>query len=150
MKFKVGDKVRLTRELIYIKIKQGSPLDDLDINWFIITKIENGTIYREDNKRYGQWELELVPEEPEFEYGEEIEVWDWSSDKWYKRIFIYKIPWKVWIAYACVSKHKEGDFKSWKTFEVDLRKTVRKLRPQLTRKEIAEKFWVSGDFILID
>lgn len=150
MKFKVWDKVRLTRETL-LRMRH----DWLSLLWpseFVVVKVYWDKVFYEDVDllyiRDGC--LELVPEEPEFEYGEKIEVWDWSSDKWYKRIFIYKIPWKVWIAYACVSKHKEGDFKSWKTFEVDLRKTVRKLRPQLTRKEIAEKFWVSGDFILIE
>ncbi|MDO4714307.1 MAG: hypothetical protein Q4B28_06820 [bacterium] len=32
--------------------------------------------------------LELVPEEPEFEYGEEVEVKDDCDCKWYKAIFI--------------------------------------------------------------
>lgn len=148
MKFKVWDKVRLTRELIYIKIKQGSPLDDLDINWFIITKIENGTIYREDNKRYGQWELELVPEEPEFEYGEEIEVSD-DGEEWEKRIYLATVGVDRKL-HICVSRALVERYKSWLTYNAYTWEYARKLRPQLTRKEIAEKFWVSGDFILID
>lgn len=150
MKFKVWDKVRLTRETL-LRMRH----DWLSLLWpseFVVVKVYWDKVFYEDVDllyiRDGC--LELVPEEPEFTYWEEIEVQARGQDEWYKAIFICKIPWKYRSPYVCVEEGKKDNFKNWERYEIVRRDFARKLRPQLTRKEIAEKFWVSDDFILID
>lgn len=148
MKFKVGDKVRLTREALYNEVAMptfeevfGGIIKSIDGGWYITV---NG--FDDD---YLSPSLELVPEEPEFEYGEEIEV-SYDEIQREKRIFLTKINWNAILPYVCVADYSHDNFISWSVFSTKDRKYARKLKPQLTRKEIAEKFWVSEDFTLIN
>lgn len=148
MKFKVGDKVRLTREAIAIENKRYRPPHREAVLWWVINKIKGGKCYYWVDS-YLEEALELVPEEPEFEEGEMIEVSDdWKE--WERRIFLYYIP-NVPDKYLCVHKNYEGVYlQGWDRYDYQAWLYARKLKPQLTRKEIAEKFWVSEDFTLID
>lgn len=150
MKFKVWDKVRLTREAISHKLKESMSIKYSIVLWSTVDEVSADKMYLVNYIWYSEEDLELVPEEPEFEYGEEIEVFTYDNKLWKKKIFIYKIPWNVWCAYACVHWNNIDEYKKWYSFEVELWRTARKLKPQLTRKEIAEKFGVSEDFILVD
>lgn len=151
MKFKVGDRVRLTREAIY------SPPEETDkdishlIEWDTVVEInDRGIILSYKNyTTYNPDLFELVPEECEFEYGEEVEVSN-NGTEWEERIFLAKIPWNPYDPYVCVDMCEEEDFALWKRFEWSSWEYIRKHKPQLTRKEIAEKFWIDKDFIFVD
>ena len=149
MKFKVGDKVRATREGL-AKQAENSFVKSYEISWWTIKKIAGDAIYCPNNEyRYEEKYLELVPEEPEFEYGEAIEV---KIDEWFpwvERPFIYFAKWNAIHPYITANINK-AQFDAWKKFDFQAFRYARKLKPQLTRKEIAEKFWVSEDFTLID
>lgn len=148
MTFKVWDKVRLTRKALHNKCASptrnevfGGKVNNIDKDWYYTV------VWFEDD--YIEEELELVPEEPEFEYGEEIEVSDnWKT--WEKVIFLIKIPWKIEYPYLCVASSDKGIFDQWKIISPCEWRYARKTRSQLTRKEIAEKFWIDKDFILVD
>jgi len=74
MKFKVGDKVRVTRDGLS-KQAESSFIKSYEISWWVIKKIVGDNILCPNNEYwYEEKYLELVPEEPEFEYWEEIEV----------------------------------------------------------------------------
>lgn len=90
--------------------------------------------------------LELVPEEPEFEYGEMIEV-STDNEHWLKRMFVAKSSTGM---HVCVNYTCEHAFINGRPYTTNFYKYARKLKPQLTRKEIAEKFWVNEDFTLVD
>lgn len=149
MKFKVGDKVRVTREGL-AKQAESSFVKSYEISWWTIEKIAGDGIYC-PNKEYWYEEehLELVPEEPEFEFGEEIEVGDddWRREK---RIFLLRIPWNVIDPYVVVECGDNEKFQLGESHDVEVWRYARKVPTQLTRKEVAEKFWVSEDFVLVD
>ena len=92
--------------------------------------------------------LELVPEEPEFEEWEEIEV-SYDKKERDKRIFLTKLP-GAFDPYICVYEIDECFYGTGEKYRTQTYKYARKLRPSLTRKEIAEKFGVAEDFVLVD
>ena len=149
MKFKVGDKVRVTRDGLS-KQAESSFIKSYEISWWVIKKIVGDNILCPNNEYwYEEKYLELVPEEPEFEYWEEIEVGDedWRRKK---RIFLLKIPWNVIDPYVVVERGSNERFQFGESYDVEVWRFARKPRSSLTRKEIAEKFWVSKDFVLVD
>ena len=149
MKFKVGDKVRVTRDGLS-KQAESSFIKSYEISWWVIKKIVGDNILCPNNAYwYEEKYLELVPEEPEFEYWEEIEVGDedWRRKK---RIFLLKIPWNVIDPYVVVERGSNERFQFGESYDVEVWRFARKPRSSLTRKEIAEKFWVSEDFVLVD
>lgn len=151
MKFKVWDKVRLTREILYEyacmnrAVWASKELIIKRFEWDYV--VVNNTDWSEESRK--EEALELVPEEPEFEYGEEIEVSDTGTERG-RRIFLHKVLWNAYSPYICTDWNNLDIFKNWDWFYTNSWKYARKLKPQLTRKEIAEKFWVSEDFTLID
>lgn len=150
MKFKVGDMVRLTRKGIKEIYGVWTNHNPVLIQGWVIEKIEGNLLSIDWTKKLiHKNHFELVPEEPEFGEGEMIEVSDdWKE--WERRIFLYCIP-NVPDKYLCVHKNYEGVYlQGWDRYDYQAWLYARKLRPQLTRKEIAEKFWVSEDFTLID
>lgn len=149
MKFKVWDKVRVTREGL-AKQADSSFVKSYEVSWWTIKKIAWDAIYCPNNEyRYEEEALELVPEEPEFKYWEEIEVGDedWRRRK---RIFLLKIPWNVIDPYVVVERGSNERFQFGESHDVEVWRYARKPRPSLTCKEIAEKFWLAEDFILVD
>lgn len=149
MKFKVGDKVRVTRDGLS-KQAESSFIKSYEISWWVIKKIVGDNILCPNNEYwYEEKYLELVPEEPEFEYWEEIEVGD---DDWRrkKRIFLLKIPWNVIDPYVVVERGSNERFQFGESYDVEVWRYARKPRSSLTRKEIAEKFGVAEDFVLVD
>ena len=148
MKFNIGDKVRLTREAISYKLREQHTIKYSIILWEKITDIsEWDDMILVDYIWYKTEYLELVPEETEFESWEEIEV---SHDKRErnKRIFLIKLA-DTFYPYTCVADGDECFYGTGEKYRTQTYKYARKLRPSLTRKEIAEKFWVSEDFELI-
>lgn len=148
MKFNIGDKVRLTREAISYKLREQHTIKYSIILWEKITDIsEWDDMILVDYIWYKTEYLELVPEETEFESWEEIEV---SHDKRErnKRIFLIKLA-DTFYPYTCVAEGDECFYGTGEKYRTQTYKYARKLRPSLTRKEIAEKFWVSEDFELI-
>lgn len=145
MSFKVWDKVRLTRKALHNKCASptrnevfGGEVNNIDKDWYYTV------IWFEDD--YLEQSLELVPEEPEFEFWEEIEVKHTEKEEYTKRYFIAKISiWDIdwYLCYATKTIYL-------KHFDVQLWAYARKLKPKLSRKEIAEKFKISEDFILVD
>ena len=149
MKFKVGDKVRVTRDGLS-KQAESSFIKSYEISWWVIKKIVGDNILCPNNEYwYEEKYLELVPEEPEFEYWEEIEVGDedWRRKK---RIFLLKIPWNVIDPYVVVERGSNERFQFGESYDVEVWRFARKVPSKLSRKEIAEKFWVSKDFVLVD
>lgn len=149
MKFKVGDKVRVTRDGLS-KQAESSFIKSYEISWWVIKKIVGDNILCPNNEYwYEEKYLELVPEEPEFEYWEEIEVGDedWRRKK---RIFLLKIPWNVIDPYVVVERGSNERFQFGESYDVEVWRFARKPRSSLTRKEIAEKFGVAEDFVLVD
>lgn len=148
MQFKIGDKVRLTRDCLWAKILAGAKIDKQEMFWFSIEKMDNSVI-TSPYPNYHESVIELVPEEPEFKYWEEIEVGDedWRRRK---RIFLLKIPWNVIDPYVVVERGSNERFQFGGSYDVEVWRYARKPRSSLTRKEIAEKFWVAEDFILVD
>lgn len=148
MKFNVGDKVRLTREAISYKLREQHTIKYSIILWEKITDIsEWDNMILVDHIWYKTEYLELVPEEPEFDYWEEIEV---SHDKKErnKRIFLIKLV-DTFYPYTCVADGDECFYGTGEKYRTQTYKYARKRRPSLTRKEIAEKFGVDEDFELI-
>ena len=148
MKFNVGDKVRLTREAISYKLREQHTIKYSIILWEKITDIsEWDDMILVDYIWYKAEYLELVPEEPEFEYWEEIEV---SHDKKErnKRSFLIKLE-DTFYPYTCVADGDECFYGTGEKYRTQTYKYARKRRPSLTRKEIAEKFGVDEDFELI-
>ena len=148
MQFKVGDKVRLTRDCLWAKILAGAKIDKQEVFWFSIEKMDNSVI-TSPYPNYHESVIELVPEEPEFKYWEEIEVGDddWRREK---RIFLLRIPWNVIDPYVVVECGDNEKFQLGESHDVEVWRYARKVPTQLTRKEVAEKFWVSEDFELIE
>ena len=150
MKFKLGDKVRLKREWLAEQAKVWD-LKSYEILGWKIDRIKGSDICWPNDKYswYDESCLELVPEESEFERWEMVEVRYWGSDERSKRIFIYEIHWAD-NPYVCIDGTSLEDFKEGKKFRVAYRDKIRKIKQELSRKEIAEKFWVNEDFKLVD
>lgn len=154
MDFKIWDIVRLTEDKILELCRWPLRLSEELILGVEVVDVENWWLYYKDydGRFLAIWSshVELVPEDLHFKYGEIVEVYSHADKLWEKRIFISKIPWNVWSPYACVNILTEDDYRKWKTFDVTLWENIRKLKNQLTRKEIAEKFEVNEDFTLVD
>ena len=152
MKFKIGDKVRLTRNAIEESVRKNWCVNySAVIGWEVIKTNETQSFISTDEQGYPllNQDLELVPEEPEFKYWEEIEVGDedWRRRK---RIFLLKIPWNVIDPYVVVERGSNERFQFGESHDVEVWRYARKVPTQLTRKEVAEKFWVSENFVLVD
>ena len=150
MKFKVGDKVRLTRKGIKEIYGIWTDHNPVLIQGWVIEKIEDNLLsIGWTTKLIHKDHFEPIPEETEFEYWEEIEVGDedWRRKK---RIFLLKIPWNVIDPYVVVERGSNERFQFGESYDVEVWRFARKLRPSLTRKEIAEKFGVAEDFVLVD
>ena len=148
MKFKVGDKVRVTREGL-AKQAESSFVKSYEVSWWEIKKIVGDDVYCPNNEYwYEEKYLELVPEE-EFERWEIVEVWSNAGTRRVKRIFLCEIAWAKY-PYICVDDNSQENFLNWKPFLWAEWSKIRKAKWKLTRKEIAEKFWVNEDFELIE
>lgn len=149
MKFKVGDKVRVNREWL-IKQAEESFIKYYEVSWWEIKKIVWNDIYCPNNEyRYEEKYLELVPEETEFKYWEVVEVYSLLDRKRVERIFVCEAYWALY-PYICVSDYDKENFKNGGKYNTVSREIIRKLPLKLSRKEIAEKLWVSEDFVLVD
>ena len=93
--------------------------------------------------------LELVPEEPEFKYWEEIEVRDEIGGERKRVIFLCKTTANDTHQYITADISKKS-FDNGARFNNNAWRFARKAPPKLSRKEIAEKFWVSENFVLVD
>lgn len=150
MKFKVGDMVRLTRKGIKEIYGIWTDHNPVLIQGWVIEKIEDNLLSIDWTKKLiHKNHFEPIPEEIEFEYWEEIEVGDddWRREK---RIFLLKIPWNVIDPYVVVEWGSNERFQFGGSYDVEVWKFARKAPPNLSRKEIAEKFWVSENFVLVD
>ena len=149
MKFKIWDKVRLTREAIARNPR--IDFEEYEISWWEISSITDYWHYViwKSRSDWNENELEFVPEGPEFKRGEIVEVFSIPSDTWFKRIFVCEIPWAT-HPYVCVDGVSSTMFREWKKFNITTRDKIRKIEQKLTRKEIAERFWVNEDFELIE
>ena len=149
MKFKVGDKVRVTREGLEKQAKT-SFVYSYEISWWEIKKIVGDDIYCPNNQYwYEEKYLELVPEEPEFEFGEEIEVRDEIGAERKRVIFLCKTTANDTHQYITADISKKS-FDNGARFHNNSWRFARKAPVQLTRKEVADKFWVSEDFVLVE
>lgn len=150
MQFKVGDKVRLTREAITYKLIEQRTIKHSIVLWGDITDISDGDdMVMVDYVWYKVEDLELVTEESEFKRWEIVEVWHNAEGRRIKRIFICEAVWAKY-PYICVDGSSEGKYLNWKPFLWAERNKIRKFKHKLTRKEIAEKFWVKEDFELVE
>ena len=148
MKFRVWDRVRVTREWL-TKQAENSFVKSYEISWWEIKKIVGDDVYCPNNEYwYEEKYLELVPEEPEFGHWEEVEVYSQKEEKRVKRFFLCEAIWAKY-PYICVEIDSEIKFKNWEEFQTGEWDKIRKIS-KLTRKEIAEKFWVSENFVLVD
>lgn len=149
MKFKVGDKVRVNREWL-IKQAEESFIKYYEVSWWEIKKIVWNDIYCPNNEyRYEEKYLELVPDETEFKYWEVVEVYSLLDGKRVERIFVCEAYWALY-PYICVSDSDKENFNKGGKYNTVSREIIRKLPLKLSRKEIAEKLWVSEDFVLVD
>lgn len=152
MQFKVGDKVRLTRNAIEESVRKNWCVNySAVIGWEVIRTNENQSFISTDEQGYPllNQDLELVPEEPEFKYWEEIEVRDQIGEKRKRVIFLCKTTANDTYQYITADMSKKS-FDNGALFCNTSWRFARKAPPQLTRKEVAEKFWVSEDFELIE
>ena len=150
MKFKVGDMVRLTRKGIKEIYGIWTDHNPVLIQGWVIKKIEDNLLSIDWTKKLIHKDhFEPIPEETGFEYWEEIEVGDedWRREK---RIFLLKIPWNVIDPHVVVEWGSNERFQFGESYDVEVWRFARKPCPSLSRKEIAEKFWVSEDFVLVD
>ena len=149
MKFKVGDIVRIKREALNESNFTNIPRMELliwteieDISgWWFVRLLKNCYLYESC--------IELVPPKPEFEFGEEIEVRDEIGGERKRVIFLCKTTANDTHQYITADISKKS-FDNGASFHNNSWRFARKAPPKLSRKEIAEKFWVSEDFILID
>jgi len=148
MKFKVGDKVRVTRKWL-AKQADSSFVKSYEVSWWTIKKIAWDAIYCPNNEyRYEEEALELVPEKSEFKFGDIIEVSN-DTNCWRRAPFVamsLEDREKKYIVAALLRwpqpAYDKVSFVSYKY--------ARKIKPRLTRKEIAERFWVEEDFVFIE
>lgn len=150
MKFKVGDVVRLTRKGIKEIYGIWTDYNPVLIQGWVIEKIDGNLISIDWAKKLIHKDhFELVPEEPEFEFGEEIEVRDEIGGERKRVIFLCKTTANDTHQYITADISKKS-FDNGARFHNNSWRFARKAPPKLSCKEIAEKFWVSEDFILID
>lgn len=149
MKFKIWDEVRLTREAIAENPRVD--FEEYEISWWKIIRITDYWHYVIWNSRsdWSEEDLELIPKEPEFKRWEIVEVWSNAGTRRVKRIFLCEIAWAKY-PYICVDDNSQENFLNWKPFLWAEWSKIRKAKWKLTRKEIAEKFWVNEDFELIE
>ena len=149
MKFKIWDKVRLTREAIARNPR--IDFEEYEISWWEISSITDYWHYViwKSRSDWNENELEFVPAEPKFKRWEMVEVWSITEGKRTKKIFVCEIIWAL-CPYICVNTCSEKDYLNWKPFLFTNRDQIRKPRSKLTRKEIAQKFWINEDFELVD
>ena len=149
MKFKVGDIVRIKREALNESNFTNIPRMELliwteieDISgWWFVRLLKNCYLYESC--------IELVPPKPEFKYWEEIEVRDEIGAERKRVIFLCKTTANDTHQYITADISKKS-FDNGARFRNNSWRFARKARPKLTRKEVAEKFWVSEDFVLVD
>lgn len=149
MKFKVGDIVRIKREALNESNFTNIPRMELliwteieDISgWWFVRLLKNCYLYESC--------IELVPPKPEFEFGEEIEVRDEIGAERKRVIFLCKTTANDTHQYITADISKKS-FDNGARFHNNAWRFARKARPQLSRKEIAEKFWVREDFVLVE
>lgn len=151
MKFKVGDMVRPTREHLIDSIENDESRYLEYLNGFEITKVDGDKIHYDSGGSgfYLASDLELVPEESEFKEGDLVEIVD-ETGVCNKRIFVAKLPDMVKAPYVIVLKEDEDLYRNNKPYRISRYQYISKLKHKLTRKEIAEKFWVDKDFELVD
>ena len=150
MQFKIGDKVRLTRQGIKEIYGIWTNHNPVLIQGWVIEKIDGNLISIDWTKKLIHKDhFELVPEEPEFKYWEEIEVRDEIGGERKRVIFLCKTTANDTHQYITADISKKS-FDNGASFHNNSWRFARKAPPRLSRKEIAEKFWVSEDFILID
>ena len=149
MKFKVGDIVRIKREALNESNFTNIPRMELliwteieDISgWWFVRLLKNCYLYESC--------IELVPPKPEFEFGEEIEVRDEIGAERKRVIFLCKTTANDTHQYITADISKKS-FDNGARFHNNSWRFARKARPKLIRKEVAEKFWVSEDFVLVE
>lgn len=149
MKFKVGDIVRIKREALNESNFTNIPRMELliwteieDISgWWFVRLLKNCYLYESC--------IELVPPKPEFEFGEEIEVRDEIGAERKRVIFLCKTTSNDTHQYITADISKKS-FDNGARFHNNAWRFARKAQPKLSRKEIAEKFWVSEDFVLVN
>ena len=149
MKFKVGDIVRIKREALNESNFTNIPRMELliwteieDISgWWFVRLLKNCYLYESC--------IELVPPKPEFEFGEEIEVRDEIGAERKRVIFLCKTTANDTHQYITADISKKS-FDNGARFHNNAWRFARKAQPKLSRKEIAEKFWVSEDFVLVN
>ena len=88
-----------------------------------------------------------VPEETQFEYGEEIEVRNSKEGERVRVIFLCKTNGNDTKPYIVADISKKA-FDNGISFSSSSWSLARKAPPKLSRKEIAEKFWIDEDFII--
>lgn len=151
MKFKVGDKVRLTRNAIEESVRKNWCVNySAVIGWEVIRTDETQSFVNTNEKGYPllNQDLEFIPEKSEFKFGDIIEVSN-DTECWRRAPFIamsLEDREKKYIVAALLRwpqpAYDKVSFVSYKY--------ARKIKPRLTRKEIAERFWVNEDFELIE
>lgn len=151
MKFKLGDKVRLTRNAIEESVRK---------NWCVnYSAVVGGEVIRTDETRSFvntnekgypllNQDLELVPEELEFSLGDIIEVSN-DTELWQRHTFIDVSVdgWERRYIVAALLRWPEPVYDKVIIYSY---RYARKIKPRLARKEIAERFWVNKDFELVD
>ncbi len=149
MKFKVGDKVRLTREAIANNESSGNIRKEFIIETEVESVTEGWLIRVWGNSYWSEEYLEHTPEGQEFGVWEKVEVSiNWRD--WHIWMFVAKIQIVQKSIYITASTDQLEKMHYCKFATVWIRRYVRKIKPRLTRKEVAEKFWVNEDFILVD
>ena len=149
MKFKVGDIVRIKREALNESNFTSIPRMELliwteieDISgWWLVRLLKNCYLYESC--------IELVPLKPEFKFGEEIEVRDEIGAERKRVIFLCKTTANDTHQYITADISKKS-FDNGARFHNNSWRFARKAPVQLTRKEVADKFWVSEDFVLVE
>lgn len=151
MEIKIWDTIRIKREAIKEYLENDRDLTEaLLIDWAVVTKIEKETVWAKNDSIYilDKEYVEVIPEGAQFEHWEEVEVYSQREEKRVKRFFICEAIWAKY-PYICVDIDSEMKFKNWEKFQTGEWDKIRKI-PKLTRKEVAEKFWVSLNFEIIE
>lgn len=138
--------VRLTREALFDIAWNRWLFHKSEYKWFVITAIEWNMVFNKHITSRSFRKYELIPEEPEFEFWGEIEVRDEMGAGRKRVIFLCKTTANDTHQYITADISKKS-FNNGARFHNNAWRFARKAPPQLTRKEIAEKFWVSEDFI---
>lgn len=151
MKFKVGDKVRLTRNAIEESVRKNWCVNySAVVGGEVIRVDETQSLIKTNDGKYPllNQDLELIPEKSEFKFGDIIEVSN-DTECWRRAPFIamsLEDREKKYIV-AALLRWPEPVYDKVSFYSY---RYARKIKPRLARKEIAEKFWVSEDFVLVD